>query len=92
MDIRSPIQRALWLAPAVLFNALSASAQDAPVNLLEPLFAVEPAQQAQKPREPEHTGLAALVYKTGADFSAFPRRRVVSHCSAHAPVSIVDRC
>lgn len=31
-------------------------------------------QQAAKPPEPEHTGLAALVYTTAADFKAFPRR------------------
>src|SRR5512132_1642622 len=30
---------------------------------------------AEKPPEPEHTGLAAIVYKTGADFKAFPRRK-----------------
>jgi membrane-associated phospholipid phosphatase len=32
-------------------------------------------QQTVKPPEPEHTGLAALVYTTAADFKAFPRRR-----------------
>jgi len=32
-------------------------------------------QPAQPPPEPEHTGLAAIAYKTGADFKAFPRRR-----------------
>jgi hypothetical protein len=30
---------------------------------------------AQKHPEPEHTGLAALVYSTAADFKAFPLRR-----------------
>lgn len=30
---------------------------------------------AQKPPEREHTGLAALVYTTAADFKAFPQRR-----------------
>ena len=30
---------------------------------------------AQKAPQPAHTGLAALVYTTGADFKAFPRRR-----------------
>lgn len=32
-------------------------------------------QEAQTPDEPEHTGLAAIVYTTGADFKAFPRRK-----------------
>lgn len=32
-------------------------------------------QDAQKPPEPEHTGLAAVVYKTAGDFKAFPRRK-----------------
>jgi membrane-associated phospholipid phosphatase len=32
-------------------------------------------QQTPKPSEPEHTGLAALVYTTAADFKAFPLRR-----------------
>ncbi|RPH64348.1 MAG: hypothetical protein EHM89_01890, partial [Acidobacteria bacterium] len=30
---------------------------------------------AQRPPEREHTGLAALVYTTAADFKAFPKRR-----------------
>lgn len=34
-----------------------------------------PIQEAQKPDEPEHTGLKAIVYTTGADFKAFPRRK-----------------
>jgi membrane-associated phospholipid phosphatase len=38
------------------------------------LAAIEPFQQAQTPPVPEHTGLAAIVYKTAADFKAFPRR------------------
>jgi membrane-associated phospholipid phosphatase len=32
-------------------------------------------QQTQTPPEPEHTGLAAIAYKTAADFKAFPRRK-----------------
>ena len=39
-----------------------------PINLV-------PVQAAATPPEPQHTGLAALVYKTAADFNAFPRRR-----------------
>ena len=30
---------------------------------------------AEKPAEPEHTGLAAIVYTTAADFKALPRRK-----------------
>jgi membrane-associated phospholipid phosphatase len=39
--------------------------------------AVEPqgGQPAQKPPAPEHTGLAAIAYKTAADFKGFPQRR-----------------
>jgi membrane-associated phospholipid phosphatase len=33
------------------------------------------AKPAPPNPEPEHTGLAAVVYKTGADFKAFPRRK-----------------
>lgn len=33
------------------------------------------AQNAATPPEPEHTGLAAIVYKTAGDFKAFPQRR-----------------
>lgn len=36
---------------------------------------VPQATPAQKPPEPEHTGLAAIVYKTAGDFKAFPRRK-----------------
>jgi membrane-associated phospholipid phosphatase len=31
--------------------------------------------QNEQPPAPRHTGLAALVYTTGADFAAFPRRK-----------------
>jgi membrane-associated phospholipid phosphatase len=34
-----------------------------------------PQQTAQPPPTPQHTGLAAIAYTTGADFKAFPRRR-----------------
>jgi membrane-associated phospholipid phosphatase len=57
----------------------SVRAQDA--DLLARVFApptdsagAGPAQPAQTPPVPEHTGLAAIVYKTAADFKAFPRR------------------
>ena len=36
--------------------------------------ATERLQQAQAPPVSEHTGLAAIAYKTAADFKAFPRR------------------
>jgi membrane-associated phospholipid phosphatase len=32
------------------------------------------AQNAPPPPKPEHTGLAAIVYETGRDFAAFPKR------------------
>jgi membrane-associated phospholipid phosphatase len=34
-----------------------------------------PQPNAPQPPKPEHTGFAALVYTTGADFKAFPRRK-----------------
>ena len=41
-----------------------------------PLPADDPGPQTTQPHPPpRHTGLAALVYTTGADFKAFPRRR-----------------
>ena len=36
--------------------------------------AILASQDDQKPEEPAHTGLAAIVYKTLGDFKAFPRR------------------
>ena len=33
------------------------------------------AQSAQQPPEPRHTGFKALLFETGGDFKAFPRRR-----------------
>ena len=32
-------------------------------------------QSTQQPPEPHHTGFKALVFETGGDFKAFPRRR-----------------
>ena len=40
-----------------------------------PQTAQVPPPTAEKPPEPEHTGFAAIVYKTGGDFKAFPRRK-----------------
>jgi membrane-associated phospholipid phosphatase len=39
------------------------------------LFAPDLLQGPEKPPEREHTGLAAIVYTTAADFKAFPLRR-----------------
>jgi membrane-associated phospholipid phosphatase len=50
------------LTPA-LFPALAAAA------------APQQPKEAEKPPKPQHTGLAAIAYKTGADFKAFPRRK-----------------
>ena len=43
--------------------------------LITPLPALCQTPSAQPPPEPQHTGLAALVYTTAADFKALPRRR-----------------
>jgi membrane-associated phospholipid phosphatase len=67
------------MAGACLAVADSAPAQDAGLEAIA-LAAVEtpqlpPPQPAARPAEPEHTGFAAIAYKTGADFKAFPRRK-----------------
>ena len=70
-------------AGAILVNAESATAQDVLIPVPEQLTvaggADAPAwlqqQNAPPPPQPEHTGLAAIVYKTAADFNAFPRRK-----------------
>jgi membrane-associated phospholipid phosphatase len=69
------------IAVAIMYVAIiqPASAQEsAPLGLVAlntDLAATEQAQQAPPPPEPEHTGFAALVFKTGADFKAFPKRK-----------------
>jgi membrane-associated phospholipid phosphatase len=45
----------------------------AAIATLDPLRIQQPA--APPPPKPAHTGLAALVYTTAADFNAFPRRK-----------------
>ena len=40
-----------------------------------PAASLAQAAAAQKPPEPEHTGLSALVRATGSDFAAFPKRK-----------------
>ena len=76
---------ALWNAGAIAFVALILSGisqpagaqEDRQIGAQSAAFADSSgaeAQQAQTPPEPEHTGLAAIVYKTAADFKAFPRR------------------
>lgn len=40
-----------------------------------PAASLAQAASAQKPPQPEHTGLSALVRATGSDFVAFPKRK-----------------
>lgn len=74
-----------WVLIILLASATPASAKDPFRNLFKPQGSVEhapaasrinlvAAQAAATPPEPQHTGLAAVVYKTAADFNAFPRR------------------
>ena len=57
----------------------AAAAQETTVDPTSPIAIADAQDPQAKPAppnpEPEHTGLAAVVYKTGADFNAFPRRK-----------------
>ena len=79
MTARTPFLL-LVLAGALLGTSHPAGAQDAiaaPGELIATADSpqVPQAAPAEKPPEPEHTGFAAIVYKTGGDFKAFPRRK-----------------
>jgi hypothetical protein len=60
-------------------EAQEASLSNAPYArlFLPPPTAVSLAQAtaAQPPPKPEHTGIGALIYATGSDFVAFPKRK-----------------
>jgi len=58
------------MAPPV-FGTLDVAQVDPGVSPQTP----EPAADKEVPPTPQHTGLAALVRTTAADFKAFPRRR-----------------
>jgi len=67
-------------AGALLGTIDTAAAQDATPPPAELIATAESPQEpqatpAEKPPEPEHTGVAAIVYKTAGDFKAFPRRK-----------------
>ncbi len=68
------------VAGALLGRIDTAAAQDAtpaPIELIATADSPQAPQAtpAEKPPEPEHTGFAAIVYKTAGDFKAFPRRK-----------------
>jgi membrane-associated phospholipid phosphatase len=73
--------RLRWLPLTVVLLAFSAPALSQTLESPPSLFP-KPAlfsdlfagQDEAKPATPEHTGLAALVVKTGEDFKAFPQR------------------
>ena len=78
----------LNLIVAIILVAAPAAAQDAdprvqpgdvaphpPLIRLSELPVTRERLFAQKPVEPAHTGIKALVFETGRDFKAFPRRR-----------------
>jgi PAP2 superfamily len=62
------------LLPRIDWLALAAD-DEAPedISLRLPVLAFH--QPAERPPEPTHTGFKALVFETGRDFNAFPRRR-----------------
>lgn len=79
------IRRVASALVLLLCAASAARAQDAPPptlnaaaidRALATAFAPDApqGQEAPPPPKPAHTGLAALVYETGQDFKAFPRR------------------
>lgn len=69
----------LVVAGGILGTAGAAAAQETTNASDSATVAVDSQDPQAKPAppspEPEHTGLAAIVYKTGADFKAFPRRK-----------------
>jgi membrane-associated phospholipid phosphatase len=73
--------RRLFNAPLVAATeGLRATAREShlPVEVFDPGAAADArstAQAKQADAPPQHTGFAALVYSTAADFKAFPRRR-----------------
>ena len=74
---------AAWFLFIVLGTAASAAAQDSvfhPSNeVFESALGTDASAALQPPAAahpaPRHTGFKALVFETGADFKAFPRRR-----------------
>ena len=65
---------ALIVVAAVLSQAGSAAAQTQD-DRIPPQAAAAAQQPASAHPEPAHTGFKALVFETGNDFKAFPRRR-----------------
>ena len=69
----------LIVAGGVLGTVGTAAAQDMMLASGPPAASAETQDPQAKPAppnpQPEHTGIAAIVYKTGADFKAFPRRK-----------------
>jgi membrane-associated phospholipid phosphatase len=62
------------LLPRIDWLALAADDEEPEgASLRLPVFALH--QSAEQPPEPTHTGFKALVFETGRDFKAFPRRR-----------------
>lgn len=74
---------AAWFLFIVLGTAASVAAQDSvlhPSNeVFESALGIDASAALQQPAAahpaPQHTGFKALVFETGADFRAFPRRR-----------------
>ena len=69
----------LIVAGGMLGTVRAAAAQETTLASGSPAATADAQDPQAKPAppnpEPEHTGLAAIVYKTGADFKAFPRRK-----------------
>jgi membrane-associated phospholipid phosphatase len=77
--IGSKALHVLIVAGGILGTVGAAAAQETTVASGSPTATADSQESQAKPAppnpEPEHTGLAAIVYKTGADFNAFPRRK-----------------
>jgi hypothetical protein len=69
----------LIVAAGILGTVGTAAAQETVPASDSPAATADLQEPQAKPvppnPEPEHTGLAAVVFKTGADFKAFPRRK-----------------
>jgi membrane-associated phospholipid phosphatase len=67
-----PRPRPLFVSP---IESLVVTDDDAAAGASRRMPAVALQQPAEPPPQPAHTGFKALVFETGSDFKAFPRRR-----------------
>ena len=64
-----------WLFVSAFCGTVSAQDGTSVFTTNQPMNLFTHQQTAPPPPKPHHTGFKALVFETGADFKAFPRRR-----------------